>query len=126
MTSDKRQHDKVDAILGSDETLAPSSGFLASVMQRVEEEAIAPPPIPFPWKRILPGFVVAAIAFVWCIVELVRHLPEAAAAFPSETWHLTAPLSAQLENTAWVALALGIAAASWLLSRRIAGRSGLF
>jgi len=35
-------------------------GFLASVMDRVREEAAAPPPIPFPWKRALPGMALVA------------------------------------------------------------------
>jgi len=46
----------IDRILASEEPLIPSLGFLDSVMERVREEAAAPPPIPFPWKRALPAF----------------------------------------------------------------------
>ncbi|MDR3774049.1 MAG: hypothetical protein P4L26_11910, partial [Terracidiphilus sp.] len=44
------QPTRVDRILSSEEAFVPSSGFLAAVMDRVEQEAAAPPPIPFPWK----------------------------------------------------------------------------
>ncbi|MGC1783150.1 MAG: hypothetical protein WA708_11575 [Acidobacteriaceae bacterium] len=45
--------------------IIPSSGFVASVMDAVQEEASAPAPIPFPWKWALPGLVVSVglIAF---------------------------------------------------------------
>ena len=39
---------EIEADSGGEEELIPSSGFLASVMECVEEEAAAPPPIPFP------------------------------------------------------------------------------
>ena len=57
--------DSVGAILASEETIVPSSGFLAAVMERVQEESCAPAPIPFPWKRAIPGFVLAAAVFGW-------------------------------------------------------------
>ncbi len=47
------------AILGGEEELIPSSGFLAATMERVREEAAMPKPIPFPWLRALPGIVLA-------------------------------------------------------------------
>ncbi len=47
----------LDRILGAEEELAPSSGFLSVVMERVREDAAAPKPIPFPWKRVVPGAV---------------------------------------------------------------------
>jgi len=49
------------------------------------------------------------------------HLRAASAA----QWHWTAAAGHDLQTAAWVALALGISMASWLLSRRLAGRSGL-
>jgi hypothetical protein len=63
----------IDRILAADQALVPSSGFLASVMDRVREEAAAPPPIPFPWKRALPGMALVAGVFGWCTFELMRH-----------------------------------------------------
>ena len=49
----------IDHILATEEELVPSSGFLASVMERVQDEAAAPAPIPFPWKRAIPGMLLA-------------------------------------------------------------------
>ena len=49
----------IDRILATEEDLVPSSGFLASVMERVHDEAAAPAPIPFPWKRAIPGMLLA-------------------------------------------------------------------
>ncbi len=48
----------------SEEEILPSSGFAASVMDAVRREAAAPPPIPFPWKRALPGAVFAAATLI--------------------------------------------------------------
>ena len=51
----------IDRILSRSDEILPSSGFAVSVMDAVRSEASAPPPIPFPWKRALPG-VVAGVA----------------------------------------------------------------
>jgi hypothetical protein len=116
---------EIDRILASEEDLIPSSGFLASVMERVQQEATAPPPIPFPWKRAVPGILLAAGVFGWAAFELVRlGLPILSA--PTLTLpHLPAALVAPVEQAGWVALALGTSLLSWLLSRRLAGRGGL-
>lgn len=45
----------LDQVLLTEDQLLPSSGFAASVMDRIEAESAAPAPIPFPWKRTLPG-----------------------------------------------------------------------
>ena len=42
-------NDEFDRIM-SEEEILPSSGFAASVMEAVRREAVAPPPIPFPWS----------------------------------------------------------------------------
>lgn len=49
------QPDPLDQVLLTEDLLLPSSGFAASVMERIEVEAATPAPIPFPWKRGLPG-----------------------------------------------------------------------
>jgi hypothetical protein len=122
---------RIDGILASEEPLIPSSGFLESVMERVREEAAAFPPIPFPWKRALPAVLLTAGIFVWAAVELIRHgLPSAGALAAAGSIALAPPkLSAAvvqpLEQAGWVALALGTSLLSWLLARRLAGRSGL-
>jgi hypothetical protein len=129
--SDEMELSHIDHILASEEPLIPSSGFLESVMERVREEAAAPPPIPFPWKRALPGVFLTAGVFGWATFELVRHgLPAAgnlpaAGSIPLALPHLSAAAVQPFEPAGWVALALGTSLLSWLLARRLAGRSGL-
>lgn len=115
---------KIDQILSGDGELIPSSGFLSAVMQRVEEEAVAPPPIPFPWKRAIPGFVLAAGVFGWGGVELVRY-GAAARQFSLSQLHPSVAVPHSVEQAGWIVVALGVSLASWLFSRRLAGRSGL-
>jgi hypothetical protein len=126
---------EIDRLLATKEELLPSSGFLASVMERVQQEAALPPPIPFPWKLAVPGILLAAAAFAWGTFELV-HLGSPAlgwsaldlSALNSLTLplpHLSAALTAPLEEAGWVALSLGASLLSWLLARSLAGRGGL-
>jgi hypothetical protein len=118
-----RSHlDSVDAILASEETIVPSSGFLAAVMERVQEESCAPAPIPFPWKRAIPGFVLAAAVFGWAGVELVRRGVASAVNIPLTIPHGSVAFALPFDRAGWVVLALGISLASWLLARKIAGR----
>ncbi len=119
------QPTRVDRILSSEEAFVPSSGFLAAVMDRVEQEAAAPPPIPFPWKRALPGFVLIAAVFGWLAVDLVRLGIPALKQTTLPTPHLPPGLVIPFEQVGWVALALALSLLSWLLARRLAGRSGL-
>lgn len=60
------QLDNLDRILLNHDSLLPSSGFAASVMDAIQQQATAPAPIPFPWKRALPGIIamLAALAFL--------------------------------------------------------------
>jgi len=127
MTSDPQlTNEKIDKILAREEELIPSSGFLASVMERIEDEAAAPAPIPFPWKRAVPGMALAAGVFGWGAVELARIGVPAASRISLPAVHFTVVLSRPAEQAGWVALALGISLASWLVSKMMAGRSGLF
>ncbi|MGA9668957.1 MAG: hypothetical protein WBQ94_07100 [Terracidiphilus sp.] len=130
MKPSKAIHDEVnsphiDRILATEDALIPSSGFLASVMERVREEAAVPPPIPFPWKRTIPGVVFILGALAWIIFELIRRGLPTVSGLPLIAPHITAAVERPLEQAGWVALALGVSLLSWLLSRRLAGRSGL-
>jgi hypothetical protein len=121
---------KIDRILAAEDELIPTSGFLASVMERVQQEAAAPAPIPFPWKRLLPGVLMVAGVFGWVGYEFVRQglslfsLPASKSTIPIPL-HLPAVLAASANQVEWVAMALGVSLLSWLLSRRLAGRGGL-
>ena len=116
---------EIDHILATEGELIPSSGFMASVMERVEDEAAAPPPIPFSWMRAVPGILLAAGVFCWGAVELTRislpTVPPLALTMP----HLSAASMQSVESVGWVAMALGVSLLSWLLSRRLVGRGGL-
>jgi hypothetical protein len=116
---------KIEKILATEEELAPSSGFVSSVMERIAEEAAAPPPIPFPWKRAVPGIVLVSGVLGWGAFELVRAGIRSAPAISMPAIHLSASMQRPLEQAGWVALALGISLASWVISKAMAGRSGL-
>lgn len=115
----------IDRILSSEEPLIPSSGFLASVMESVREEAAAPRPIPFPWKRCIPGCVVVAGAFGWGALKVIQQGLPAIASVSVAPQHITVAEIQSVEQAGWVALALAVSLLSWLFSRRLAGRSGL-
>jgi hypothetical protein len=114
----------IETALATEEDLLPSSGFLASVMDRVHDEARTPSPIPFPWKRAVPGAALAVGVFGWAAVEFVRQAIPAVRTFSFSQSPISMPVSRPVEEAGWVALALVISLLSWLLSRRLAGQSG--
>ena len=59
----------LDRVLAEREEIIPSSGFVASVMEAVREEAAAPAPIPFPWKWALPGLAVSVLLVLMLLVR---------------------------------------------------------
>jgi len=126
---------EIGHILAGEEELMPSSGFAASVMDRVRQEAALPEPIPFPWMKAIVLILLASGGIGWSTVELVRiGLPGfdlTALGRSAQSWltiSLPPPSVVQvrsLEQAGWVAMALGVSLLSWLLSRRLAGRGGL-
>ncbi|MBZ5547864.1 MAG: hypothetical protein LAO22_07825 [Acidobacteriia bacterium] len=122
-------HDEIDRILSHDEELLPSSGFAASVMDAVRREAAVPPPIPFPWKRALPGLAVAGLTLVLVVLvfaaEATQLGREAPSAQVSVWWmsRLTPIMMATTTPTAgWTLLALALTLASVIFPLRLAGR----
>lgn len=121
---------EIEAILAAEQPLIPSSGFLASVMESVRQEATAPPALSFPWMRALPGALLVAGILGWSAFEVVRYgLPALGQSVPGiyslPPMHFPATLTAPAEQAGWVALALGLSLLSWLFSCRLAGREGL-
>ena len=115
----------VDRILAGEDALIPSSGFAASVMERVRDEASAPAPIPFPWKRILPGVILAIAALGWCVFEMAQTLLSTAKSLPP-AGHLGLGGNLPAITTAgWIALALLAPLLAWLFARRVVGGSAL-
>ena len=68
------ENDEIDRALAREDDILPSSGFAASVMDAVRREAAAPPPIPFPWKRALPGLVVAGVGLAAVYPSLIASM----------------------------------------------------
>jgi hypothetical protein len=116
-------NERIDGILGAEPELVPSSGFAASVMERIRQEAAAPPPIPFPWRRAVPGFVVAGGVLGWGAVEIVRFAGPALVELRHAPAHLTAnaAMARPLEQAVWVVAALAVPLVTWMLSRRVGG-----
>jgi hypothetical protein len=72
------EHDEgeINRILSREDEILPSSGFAVSVMDAVRREAAAPPPIPFPWKRALPGLVVGGLTLALVLVAGVAAIAQ--------------------------------------------------
>jgi len=120
------RQDQLDTILAHDEELIPTSGFLSRVMDSVEDEAVAPPPIPFPWKRALPGILLAAVVLAWGAIEIVRYIfRDGLLQFTEPQMQFSQTLTPGMKELGWILAALAISAATSLLARRLAGRSGL-
>ena len=97
-----------------DEDIVPSSGFTASVMDAITREATAPPSIPFPWKRALPGLG-------WCLAVAIAVLT-----MSPGSGHNPSPapaardVSALLNGAGWITAAIVVSLLSVVLSLRIA------
>jgi hypothetical protein len=122
------EHDEaeINRILSREDEILPSSGFAVSVMDAVRREAAAPPPIPFPWKRALPGLVVGglvlAMALVAGVVAIVRLGKAGAPQLSMSSPPAMSPIfSGGIESAAiWTVLALLVAFVSVKLSMRVA------
>ncbi len=125
--------DEINRILSREDEILPSSGFAVSVMDAVRREAAAPPPIPFPWKRALPGLVVGgfvlALVFVTVVVAIAQLIRASTTAhFSMSLPSMLAPifglgLQRNLAIAAsWTVLALLVAFVSVKLSMRLASR----
>lgn len=124
--------DDLDRMLMEREEIVPSSGFVASVMEAVQQEAAAPTPIPFPWKWALPGFVVSVAMAMGMIARwfysgahsshpvqsVVTVLPMERLSSSLSQAHIAGSTLVALE---WSALGLLVSFVAAWLSMRIAG-----
>jgi hypothetical protein len=113
-----------DRILSSEGDLVPSSGFASTVMDAVRSEALAPPPIPFPWKRASPGIAAGALALVYLFIGAFRQTGEVSPG-PSAWGKLLSSLTpafqaAQMVGAEWIVAALLVAYISVKLSLLLA------
>jgi hypothetical protein len=131
-------NDDLDRLLdehlsGASEQLEPSSGFVLSVMESVQAEAAAPPPIPFPWRRALPAFVLALCGMAMLVGLVLWAGGSGAAAAPAHAQSMPSLLhslvaSAQLftgsqATLCWVVVAACLSIAAIAASFRLTGRS---
>ena len=118
------RHDDLDRILSKEQEIIPSSGFIGSVMDAVRREAAAPPPIPFPWKRAVPGLCAACLAVVAVFVAGSQLFIRGTATQPLSAGLLSAFASIlqvwKTVDASWIILALAMSLASVKLSMRFA------
>jgi hypothetical protein len=118
-------NEEIDRILSREDEILPSSGFAISVMDAVRREAAAPPPIPFPWKRALPGLVVAGLALVLVLVAGIAAIAQLMRTSTTPQFSISLPsvppiFQGNLEHAViWTVLALIVALASVKLSMRL-------
>ena len=118
--------DQLDHILSESDEIIPSSGFAASVMEAVQREAAAPPPIPFPWKRALPGLAVAAFAFISLLVGAVETFSSGTTTAPAtrevSTHWVTFFGTSKGLDASWIAVALVLSFVAVKMSTHFAER----
>lgn len=115
------------ALASGRDSLLPSSGFSASVMAAIAHDASAPAPIPFPWKRALPGFAAIAVALALLVATLISMFlsaPSVPAAAQTNAVDSAALLpflhSTQSANIViWTAVAIGAGIVSLVYFRRL-------
>jgi hypothetical protein len=121
-------HDEneIDRMLAREDEILPSSGFASSVMDAVRREAAAPPPIPFPWRRALPGLLAGVCALMLVLVAGVVAGARFATTSITPQFSTSMPpampsiLHGGIESAAiWTALALLVAFVSVKLSTRV-------
>jgi hypothetical protein len=125
------ENDEIDHILSREDEILPSSGFTVSVMHAVRREAAAPPPIPFPWKRALPGLVVAGLALALVLVVGVVAIAQLGKASATTQFFMSPPsvwppiFHGGIESASiWAALSLLMAFVSVKLSMHLASARG--
>lgn len=109
----------IDRILSGDPVIEPSAGFASRVMGQVRQEATAPPPIEFPWRRFLPGAITCAAILVLALGLTIANFDPAAA--PVESAGQLAPafdIAVLSQPSAIAAIALiGSLLVAWLATR---------
>lgn len=115
--------DELERALSEEIEIVPSAGFVSAVMNAVRREASAPPPIPFPWKRALPGLAAGALALVAMIIAVVKNAGRPVPAAPDQSRLLPALAHAvdiaQLYGVGWILLALLVTLGCVTLSMRV-------
>jgi hypothetical protein len=126
--------DELDRMLSAEQGIVPSANFARNVMAKLRQEAAAPAPIPFPWKRALPGLVLCVLSLAaMCVAAFLRTAPQRLHNTPDPSiwatmWTgLSSNLigllrAANVGGLGWIVLALVLTLASVTLSLRLIGR----
>ena len=95
--------------------MVPSANFARNVMAKVRMEAAAPPPMPFPWKRALPGLVLCVLSLVaMCVAAFLRSGPPRLRGTPGPSF-LTAIWTGLLSDLAGLLRAANVGGLGWFL-----------
>lgn len=100
--------DDIDRILASEIRIAPSPMFAASVMRAIEREKRMLPPLTFPWRQALPGWV----ALVACLGAGSSGIAWDGPVQALETWLAGLSAKASTLQLHWVTLSMLVTAFS--------------
>jgi hypothetical protein len=106
----------LDRILARGSEIVPSSGFTARVMGVVRRDAVTPP-IPFPWKRAIPGLAAAVLIVVCFAVFFTAPGPAVSYSLPRLSSIFD---SMRFLGAGWIALALLASAAAVKFAKLLA------
>jgi len=109
----------IDRILSGDPVIEPSAGFASRVMGQVRQEATAPPPIEFPWRRFLPGAIAcAAMLLIALGLTIADFDPSAVSQEPAAQLAPAFDIAVLTQPSAIAAIALiGSLLVAWLATR---------
>lgn len=105
------------------ETLTPSSGFVLSVMDTIQQQATEPSPIAFPWRRALPGAVAVLCGLAAFLFFAFSRAAAGPGVTPAASAHPALALSEGATVLGSVLLASCISIVAVAASFRLAGRS---
>ena len=116
--------DRIDRMLSGDDEIVPASGFVASVMDAVRREVATPPPIPFPWVRLVIGSVAMIALAAWLAWSgTTAPIWDRLASIPADEWQailMRAAGQATRTGATWAVGALLLSLLSSKLAVRLA------
>jgi hypothetical protein len=111
--------DDLDRVLSSEPAIEPSSRFMHSVMAAVEDAAVEPPPIPFPWWRALPGIVVTVVCLALAVINSPLEPQPAVSSSPMSVATEALFRRAATAEAMWISVGLLVSLASMTAAMRL-------
>jgi hypothetical protein len=94
VNGERNDQDEIDRWLSAEDRSGPPDGFAERVMARIRREAASPPPLSFPWRRLVAGL---AASLVWAGFSLEKLAEGRELAGPlGATWPAVLALGALL------------------------------